>query len=162
MRSARKPWRAATLAVLTLFGTAGRPWALTLEEVARDLICLCGCGKVLSVCEMEGWAVPAKALIVEMIGQGKDKDAIVAYFVEQYGEKVLAAPTKRGFNLTAWILPFFAIVAGGAGILAMLRRWKRASTGEGTEESAPPTARSDEMEEKAFAERLEREMAESD
>ncbi|MFQ5911748.1 MAG: cytochrome c-type biogenesis protein CcmH [Nitrospinota bacterium] len=149
------------LAVLAFFWVAGRPRALTLEEVARDLICLCGCGKVLSVCEMEGWAVPAKRLIEEQIAQGKDKAAILAYFVEQYGEKVLAAPTKRGFNLLAWILPFLAILVGGVGIFAVLRRWKRSFPREEAEECAPSGRRLDPSTEKELVERLERDLAES-
>ncbi len=82
--------------------------ALTVDEVARDLICTCGCGKMLNVCDMES-AKQMKVLIGKMIDQGQDRKQILSYFVEQYGESVLAAPTKRGFNLTAWVIPFIAI-----------------------------------------------------
>ncbi len=43
--------------------------------------------------------------ITELIGQGQNKDQIIAYFVGQYGEKMLAAPAKKGFNLVAWVVP---------------------------------------------------------
>ncbi|MBI2950682.1 cytochrome c-type biogenesis protein CcmH, partial [bacterium] len=43
----------------------------------------------------------------------------------EYGEVVLAAPTKKGFNLTAWILPFVAILAGAGIVRAVVKRWTR-------------------------------------
>ncbi|TET45971.1 hypothetical protein E3J59_03405, partial [Candidatus Aerophobetes bacterium] len=62
--------------------------ALTVDDVARDLICTCGCGKMLDVCEMES-AKQMKELIGEKIAQGETKDQIIGYFVAQYGEKIL-------------------------------------------------------------------------
>ena len=95
------------------------------EEVQRRLICQCGCNKVLFVCEMQGWAVPAKALIASKAAQGQSADAIVQYFVDEYGVKILAAPPKSGFFLTAWLTPFTAILLGGIAILVLLRQWAR-------------------------------------
>ena len=92
--------------------------ALTVDDIAKDLICTCGCGKMLNVCEMES-AKQMKASIKEMIDQGQGRDQIIKYFVDRYGEKVLAAPPKRGFNLTAWIIPFVVIVIG-AGIVYLV------------------------------------------
>ncbi len=92
--------------------------ALTVDDVARDLICPCGCGKMLDVCEMES-AKEMKGLIGEKIAQGETKDQIIGYFVSQYGEKVLAAPTKKGFNLTAWVAPFL-VIGLGAGIISLV------------------------------------------
>lgn len=102
----------------------------TEEEVQRRIICQCGCGKVLAICEMQGWAVPAKALIAEKAAAGLSADEIVRYFVAQYGEKVLAAPPKSGFFLTAWITPFAALLLGGALIGWLIRRWVRNGGGE--------------------------------
>ena len=44
---------------------------------------------------------------------GKSKPEVLQAMVAQYGERILAAPTKEGFNLTAWIIPFVMLVAGG-------------------------------------------------
>ena len=54
---------------------------------------------------------------------GETKDQVLSYFVTQYGEKVLAAPTKKGFNLTAWVTPFLAVGAGGTVVYFVLREW---------------------------------------
>lgn len=97
----------------------------TLEDVASDLICQCGCNKLLSVCEMTGWAIPAKELIRDKIAKGETKEQIVAYFVKEYGEKILAAPTKKGFNLSAWLTPFFMIGGAGGVIITIVTAWSR-------------------------------------
>ena len=96
--------------------------ALSVNDVARDLICTCGCGKILDVCEMES-AQQMRAQIKEMIDQGQDRDQIINYFVGRYGEKVLAAPPKKGFNLTVWIIPFIAIAIGAVIIYLVITRW---------------------------------------
>jgi cytochrome c-type biogenesis protein CcmH len=59
----------------------------------------------------------------QYVDQGMGKDAILAAFVQKYGEQILAAPTKRGFNLTAWILPFVGLIAGAFGIVIILKKW---------------------------------------
>ena len=53
------------------------------------------------------------------------KAQILDYYVSQYGEAILAAPTKRGFNLIAWVTPFAAIAAGGVVIYLLLQAWYR-------------------------------------
>ncbi|MFQ5834495.1 MAG: cytochrome c-type biogenesis protein CcmH [bacterium] len=109
--------------LLSGFVLAAPSLALTVDDVAGDLICTCGCGKMLDVCDMEGCAQPMKELIGEKIAQGETKDQIIGYFVVQYGEKVLAAPTKKGFNLTAWIIPFVAIFIGAGIIYLIVTKW---------------------------------------
>jgi len=104
--------------LLSAFVPVASVLALSVNDVARDLICTCGCGKVLDVCEMES-ARQMRAQIKEMIDQGQDRDQIINYFVGQYGEKVLATPPQKGFNLTAWITPF-VVIAIGAGIVYLL------------------------------------------
>ena len=49
-----------------------------------------------------------------MMEDGMTGQEIVDAFVAQYGETVLMAPKKTGFNLTAYLLPGFAITAVGA------------------------------------------------
>lgn len=99
-------------------------WALSVDDVAGELICNCGCGKLLDVCEMKT-ANDMKKLIQEKIDAGWSKERIIEYFIRMYGEKILAAPTKRGFNLTAWITPFLAIAIGGLVISLIIIKWVR-------------------------------------
>ena len=39
-------------------------------------------------------------------------DLIVDSFVARYGKKVLSAPTTKGFDLSAWIMPFVMLCLG--------------------------------------------------
>ncbi len=107
---------------LSLFVLSNAGLALTVGDVAGELICPCGCGKMLDVCDME-LARDMRVLIGEMIGEGKDRDQIISYFVGKYGEKVLAAPDKEGFGLAAWITPFLVIGLGTGIIYLVLTKW---------------------------------------
>jgi cytochrome c-type biogenesis protein CcmH len=95
-----------------------------VEDIASGLICLCGCGKLLNVCDMDT-AKEMKSIIGDKLAEGWGKKEIVDYMTATYGEKVLAAPTKKGFNLTAWITPFALIFIGAALIGIVVQAWVR-------------------------------------
>ncbi|GAB4245716.1 MAG: hypothetical protein Kow00122_02540 [Thermoleophilia bacterium] len=60
-----------------------------------------------------------------LVAQGKSEKVILDSFVEQYGEKILAAPRARGLNWLAYILPFAALAAGAGALMLMIPRWRR-------------------------------------
>lgn len=100
----------------------------TLDEVSEKLSCRCGCNLVLNRCNHVqcGSALPMRARINKEIAEGKTRDEIVAGFVRDMGEQVLAVPPTSGFNWNAWIMPF-AVLTVGSVLLAvalkmMLRR----------------------------------------
>ncbi len=114
---------AIALSVSLAIMTQARPaYALTSKDIQKELMCQCGCTMVLISCDCST-SEQMRELIGKMIDEGQSKRQIVAFFVDQYGEDALAAPTKKGFNLTAWVLPFAAIAAGGTGIFFVLRNW---------------------------------------
>jgi cytochrome c-type biogenesis protein CcmH len=63
-----------------------------------------------------------RELIREKLQQGESPDQIRAYFVSRYGEWILLAPKRQGFNWVAWLLPFGAILVGGGVIGWVVRR----------------------------------------
>jgi cytochrome c-type biogenesis protein CcmH len=98
----------------------------TVGEIKKSLICLCDCNMTVEACEGAMTCEAAGKLTAEaqqLLDKGMDKQQILASFISRYGEHILPAPTKKGFNLTAWILPFAAIVIAGVAIVALL--WKR-------------------------------------
>lgn len=109
--------------------SAGTP----VRDVTAELMCTCGCTMIVSTCDCELAAQMTK-LVADQINEGKSKDQILQYLVDKYGEKVLAAPTKEGFNLTAWTLPFLAL-GGGAGVvgLAITKLVQRRDAGSASE-----------------------------
>lgn len=116
--------------LLAVFVLAGRGFALAgtisadRDFVERNLICQCGCTMVVNVCTCS-WADQARADIENKLKQGITKEQIIREYVNQYGEKILSAPTKKGFNLTAWLTPFIAVLVGGCILFVLFRRWVR-------------------------------------
>ena len=53
MRYRRRVTFLLLFSFLSLFVFANSVLALTIDDVASELICPCGCGKMLDVCEME-------------------------------------------------------------------------------------------------------------
>ena len=76
-----------------------------------------------------------KADIASRIAAGDSKEEIEDALVAEFGQQILAAPPKKGFNLLAWILPFVALF-GGALVLGLFAwRWSR------HREPSPPAPR---------------------
>ncbi len=59
-----------------------------------------------------------------MLNQGMGQREIIGFFRAKYGEKILSAPTREGFNLVAWIMPFAAVFAGCFIIVGAIYRWR--------------------------------------
>jgi len=78
----------------------------------------------LSVKDSEaGFSNSIKDKIRELLKEGKSDKEILAYFVERYGEWILRAPTKSGFNLVLWVLPGAGILIGLFFVLFRSKRW---------------------------------------
>ena len=65
--------------------------------------------------------------IAKLVEQGKSRDDVYKYFMDQYGsQEPLASPIDRGFNRLAWAVPY-AIGLIGLGLAATIAiRWSRA------------------------------------
>jgi cytochrome c-type biogenesis protein CcmH len=125
------------VALLAATGTAGaseqRP---TLADLEDELVCPT-CEQPLAMSHSPV-AERMRAFIRERIAAGDTKSEIKRKLVAEFGEGVLAAPPKKGFNLLAWVLP---LVGGGLAVLALgllARRWARARS-----ESQAPDPSSD-------------------
>ena len=99
----------------------------TNQEMEAAITCQCSCGLTVHSCNhlQCGFAIPAKEQIAEQLEQGASREAILASFVTRYGEKVLSAPTARGFNLAAWVTPFLVVLIGAVSIGLIARRWTK-------------------------------------
>ncbi len=139
------------LAILSLFPT--RADAATVSDISKQLICQCGCNSVLLNCSHAecGTRETMTALINQDLEQGQSEEQIIQSFVASYGEQVLAAPPKKGFNLMAWIMPFVALIFGGGIIYLAIKGWLK----RGRLESAIKIDEDDE-----YCRRLEKELSE--
>jgi cytochrome c-type biogenesis protein CcmH len=95
----------------------------TLDEVSEKLSCRCGCNLVLNRCNHVqcGSAIPMRERITREITEGKTRDEIIAGFVRDMGEEVLAVPPTSGFNWSAWIMPFAMLAVGTVLVIVVLK-----------------------------------------
>lgn len=115
------------LLALPIAALAQRDISVDYKAGCERLVCQCGCNEQLSVCAMQNCssATPMRAEIRERLLKGESVDAIVNSFVARYGKQVLSAPTMKGFDITAWIMPFLifglGIVVVGWIVVRMVR-----------------------------------------
>ena len=120
------------LLLLLLFLSVWRPAAAqeptpvpddAVNEIARDLYCPVCPNTPLDVCETQA-CVQWRELIRQMLAEGRSEEEIKTYFVERYGDRVLATPPPRGLNWLVYLLPPLALLAG-AGLLVRSLRGRR-------------------------------------
>lgn len=104
-----------------------------LRKVTDNLLCQCGCGLTVAACELAMTCDVSKEMKYQAAvyiapksegGQGMTPEQALDQFAKDFGERVLAAPTKSGFNLTAWILPFVGMGVGVVLVGWALITWK--------------------------------------
>jgi cytochrome c-type biogenesis protein CcmH len=85
-----------------------------------------------------------RRFISARIAAGDTKSEIKRKLVLQFGPSVLAEPSKHGFNLLAWVLPFAGIGLGAIALGTLAWHWSR---GRGPGPAAPaPSALDPELE----------------
>ena len=115
-------------ALLVMLAACGSEGAYSLEEQAysidRSLMCPVCPGETIDQAQVE-LARQMRTVVRERLAEGMTRDQVLQFFVERYGESVLAAPPKEGFNLIAWIVPILAVVAGAAAVVLVVRAMRR-------------------------------------
>jgi cytochrome c-type biogenesis protein CcmH len=116
---------AAVLGGLVALSAAATPVdEKTVHEIAADLRCVV-CQSLSVADSPSETANQMRGIIRERLAAGDTPDQVRAYFVERYGQWILLAPPRRGFDLLVWIAPFAALVAGVGLVVAMVTRWSR-------------------------------------
>ena len=127
-----------------------------MEDVAGKLSCFCGTCPHLVVTQCGcPTADKIKAEVQKKIDAGMSESQIVNSFIAEYGATVLSAPPKSGFDLTAWLLPFFGFFVG-AGVLFVFLKRQRKDPPERKNHSADPGAEDD----RKYRQQLEEELEE--
>ena len=108
-----------------------KPLVAQLERDAleRGLKCACPCKLDVFTCRTTdfqcGISPAMHSDVVRLVEGGYSADEIVAAFTTVYGERVLMAPVKEGFNIAGYLVPFITLGIGATMLVALLRRWKR-------------------------------------
>jgi cytochrome c-type biogenesis protein CcmH len=146
--------RAALLAV-GLVALALAPGGLASEErptqneLESEIMCpICATTLDQSDARM---AQNMKQFIAGRIAAGDTKSEIEDQLVSRFGEQVLAAPPREGFNLLAWLLPLVGLLAAVPIVGWAAWRWSRGR-------AEPPAGGAPKLEPE-LERRLERELA---
>jgi cytochrome c-type biogenesis protein CcmH len=140
----------ATLVLLTGAAAAVPVDEKTVHDVAAQLRCVV-CQSLSVADSPSETANQMRGIIRERLAAGESPAEVRAYFVEKYGEWILLAPPKSGFNLLVWVVPFAGLGLGLVLVAVVLRRWSR-NIPSGAPAGVDP----------ALRERIRREMAEKD
>lgn len=104
---------------------AATPQEDAFRRISDKLICQCGCNYGLSHCpHLECPSAPVlRQAIRDRLAAGQSEGEVLQAMVAQFGPAVLAAPPAEGFNLTAWVMPFVALLLGLGLAFYVARRW---------------------------------------
>src|SRR5712671_8207669 len=98
------------------------------DDLEHQIHCQCGCNLDVYTCRTTDFACsvsPAMhADVMGLVAGGHTGPEILAAFRVVYGEKVLMAPLRSGFNLVGYTMPFVALGTGAVVVAALIRRWK--------------------------------------
>lgn len=125
-----------------------------VNAIAKQMYCPVCENTPLDVCPTQA-CIEWRELIREMLAEGKTEAQIKQYFVDRFGDRVLAAPPARGLNWLVYVIPPVAILGGVLMLYSALRAWRRTSPAEGASiGDAQPGASADDE----YARRLEEEL----
>ena len=114
---------ASFFAVAVVYAQEGVPSDDEVNRVAKQLYCPVCPNTPLDVCETKAcqdW----RAQIKDQLTAGWTDEQVMQYFVDQYGERVLAEPRRSGFTSFVWLLPVLSVAIGLVVAVQVLRGWK--------------------------------------
>lgn len=123
-----------------------------VNAVAHELYCPVCENLPLDVCPTQACA-QWRDLIRQKLTQGWSSEMIQEYFAQQYGDRVLAEPPRRGLNWLVYLFPPAFFLAGAFLVYRTLRRLRHAPPAAGAPQSSPV----DEVQ-APYLERLEEEL----
>lgn len=112
------------LVVLLLLGAGDG--AARFNDLGHRMMCICGCKQILLECNHVGCAYSdrMRGELMAALDRGDSDDLTLQAFVQKYGTTVIAAPTTKGFDRVAWIMPFVALALGFVLLVMIVRAWK--------------------------------------
>jgi len=134
-----KTAQAVVLAVAVCFSVGATDTGARYNDLNHRLMCTCGCAEILGECNHVGCTSSTEELSLLRAGlaAGKSDKEILDSFVAKYGAVVLAAPSKEGFDLVAWIAPFAVFAAALLGTILLVRRWSFGKTQSAAQATDP-------------------------
>jgi cytochrome c-type biogenesis protein CcmH len=107
-----------------------------VNEIASQMFCPVCENVPLDVCPTQAchqWRETIRQLLAEGRSEAENK----AYFVERYGDRVLAEPPRQGINWLIYIVPPVVIALGALALVRALRGWRTETDPAEATESLP-------------------------
>lgn len=124
-----------------------------VNAIAKQMFCPVCENTPLDVCPTQA-CIEWRELIRDLLAEGKTEAEIKQYFVDRFGDRVLAAPPARGLNWLVYIIPPIAILAGVFILFSAIRAWRQ-PTAAASQPAEPPVGPPPDDE---YAQRLEEEL----
>lgn len=101
---------------------------LERDDLEHKIKCQCGCVLDVFTCRTTDFSCSVSPAmhsdVLALVEGGYDAPEILAAFQSVYGERVLMAPVKSGFNLLGYTMPFIVVGTGAVVVAALIKRWK--------------------------------------
>ena len=150
---------AAVLALLAI-ACQGSTAELSLEERAqtldKELMCPVCPSETVDQSQVE-LAKQMRAIVRERLADGESEQEIKDFFVDRYGDSVLAAPPTRGFNIVVWVVAGLVLPIAAASLVVALRVMRR----RGEAASAPARPKTDAEELETYLSKVDEEISET-
>ncbi|HEX4719631.1 MAG TPA: cytochrome c-type biogenesis protein CcmH [Thermoleophilaceae bacterium] len=96
----------------------------SLADIENEVMCPV-CGVPLGLATEAPQAQRERAFIQREVESCKSKRQIKNELVAQFGDRVLALPPDKGFNLAVYLVPAAIVLAGAAAVTAVALRRRR-------------------------------------
>src|SRR5262249_4343460 len=97
----------------------------SLGDVEDEVMCLV-CGTPLALATEAPQANGERALIQRLVDDCRSKGQIKDRLVAEYGQRVLALPPEKGFDLASYLVPALAVILAGSAVSVAALQWRRA------------------------------------
>ena len=128
----------------------GGPTANEVNAIAKNLYCPVCENVPLDACPTlacQQW----RQQIADKLTLGWNEDQIYDFFVEQYGDRVLASPPLRGLNWLIYLLPPLAISLAAFLLYRNMKQWRKPERSSGKTTIAKPLEYVQELEDELKA-----------
>jgi len=103
------------------------------DDLEHRIKCQCGCVLDVFTCRTTDFSCAVSPAmhrdVMTLVSGGYDANEILAAFQGVYGEQVLMAPLRQGFNWVGYLMPFAAILTAGGVTAGLIRKWGKQSSG---------------------------------
>jgi cytochrome c-type biogenesis protein CcmH len=111
-----------------------------VKAIEGQMRCTCGCNLDVFTCRTTDFTCTTSPamhrLVLARLDSGMTAAQVLDAFQRQYGEAVMMAPPKRGFNWAAYVMPFVGLLVGFVIVAFVIRGWFRVQPREPLEGAA--------------------------